>query len=54
MSEVLRFKCKQKLRGFPEDKQSNRRKVLIRNFPKKLLKMILAKTNPGMIRVKSP
>ena len=31
------LKCKQKLRGFPEDKNSSRRKVLIRELHKKLL-----------------
>ena len=29
MSRLLSLKCKQKLRGFPEDKNFNRRKVLI-------------------------
>ena len=36
-SKVSRLK---KLRGFPEDKSFNRRKVLIREFHKRLLKMI--------------
>ena len=34
------FQCRQKLRSFTQDKNSNRRKVLIRKFHKKLLKVI--------------
>ena len=34
------LKCKQILCGFPEDKSSNRRKVLIIEFHEKLLKDI--------------
>ena len=30
---AARLKCKQKLRSFSEETNSNRRKVLIRNFP---------------------
>ena len=36
------LKCKQELRGFPEDKNSNKRKVLILEFLK-MLKMICKK-----------
>ena len=44
MSKLLSLDCKQKFCGFPEDKKSNRRKVLICEFHKKLLKVICAKT----------
>ena len=32
MQNVTSLKCKQKLHGFPENKNSNRRKVLIRKL----------------------
>ena len=38
ISDLLSLKCKQKLSGFPEDKNSNRRKVLIHEFRKNCLK----------------
>ena len=40
---MVRFKCQQKLCGFPEDKNVNRRKTLICEFHKKLLKVIREK-----------
>ena len=43
---VETLKCKQKLCGFAEDKSSNRRKVLICGFHKKLPKVIIEKTKP--------
>ena len=43
MSELSNLKCKQKFRGFPEGKTFNRRKVLIREFHKKMLKVIREK-----------
>ena len=42
---VVNLTCKEKLRGFPHDKNSNRRKVLIREFHKKMLKAIHEKVN---------
>ena len=44
MSKLSNVKCKQKLCGFPENKSSNRMKVLIREFDKKLLKVIREKS----------
>ena len=36
--QIAELEYRQKLRGFPEDKNYNRSKVLIRKFHKKLLK----------------
>ena len=43
LRKLSSLKCKQKLRDFPEDKNSNRTKVLICKSHKKLLKMIKEK-----------
>ena len=42
-TSVANLKMKQKLRGFPENKYSNGRKVLICKLHKKLLKLIRKK-----------
>ena len=42
--EMVELKCRHELCGFPEDKNSKRRKILIRKFHKKLLKVIREKT----------
>ena len=44
MRELLSLKCKQKFLDFPEDKNSNRRKVLICGFHKKWFQVIREKT----------
>ena len=41
MNDLSSLKCKQKLCGFPEDKYSNRSKVLIHKFYKTCLKWSL-------------
>ena len=47
MSELSSLKYKQKLFGFPEDKDSNKKKVLICEFhKKKCLKGIREMTKP--------
>ena len=43
INKLLSLKCKQKLRGFPEGKNFDRRVVLIWEFHKKLLKVIRKK-----------
>ena len=40
----IAYKFEQKLCGFPDDKNSNRRKLLIREFHETLLKVIYQKT----------
>ena len=40
IQHVVSLKCKQKLFGFPENKDSNRRKVWLKNFATNLLKVI--------------
>ena len=44
LSKLSSLNCKYELHGFPEDKNSNRTKVLICEFNKKMLKVICKKT----------